>query len=67
MHPLLAFLRTALYRTLRPARRRRPLLAQGAAFPRLRLLDDRGQTVDSADWLGTRTVLWFYPKADTPG
>jgi hypothetical protein len=67
MRALIGFLRTALSRALRGQRGRRALLEQGQPFPRVRLLDDRGQTVDSADWLGRRTVLWFYPKADTPG
>ena len=67
MRSLIGFLRTALMRALRSGRGQHPLLPQGSAFPRVWLEDDRGQPVDSADWLGRRTVLWFYPKADTPG
>ena len=29
--------------------------------------DDRGNSVTESDLLGKRSVLWFYPKADTPG
>ena len=29
--------------------------------------DDRGQAVTESDLKGKRSVLWFYPKADTPG
>lgn len=67
MSSLSDILRTALGRLLRGRRGRRPLLGQGQAFPAVTLLDDRGRPVSSADWLGRRTVLWFYPKADTPG
>jgi peroxiredoxin len=31
------------------------------------LCDHRGNTVTEKDLTGTRSVLWFYPKADTPG
>ena len=29
--------------------------------------DDRGRTVTENALRGKRSVLWFYPKADTPG
>ena len=29
--------------------------------------DHNGQTVKLADMKGKTVVLWFYPKADTPG
>lgn len=29
--------------------------------------DQNGNTVSSADLLGKKTVIYFYPKADTPG
>jgi peroxiredoxin Q/BCP len=28
---------------------------------------DHGRDVSLADFLGRHVVLWFYPKADTPG
>lgn len=43
------------------------LPATGGKAPAFSLLDHRGERVSSADLLGTRYVLWFYPKADTPG
>ena len=39
----------------------------GLELPDFSLLDDRGNTVTRADLLGHKTVLWFYPKAATPG
>jgi peroxiredoxin Q/BCP len=29
--------------------------------------DHTGQTVRRADFAGKTVVLWFFPKADTPG
>ncbi len=43
------------------------LLAPGTAFPAWSLVDDAGQTVSSAQLHGKRYLLWFYPKAMTPG
>ena len=43
------------------------MLQAGAQMPRVKLLDDRGQEVDTSDFVGTPLVLWFYPKDDTPG
>lgn len=39
----------------------------GTTLPEFSLQDHLGNTVTRADLLGKRTVLWFYPKADTPG
>lgn len=36
-------------------------------MPSVSLLDDEGQTVRTADFIGSPLVLWFYPKDDTPG
>ncbi len=39
----------------------------GAAFPTWSLQDHRGKTISSSDLAGSSYVLWFYPKAMTPG
>ena len=43
------------------------LLAPGDAFPAWTLPDQSGGTVSSRDLAGRTYLLWFYPKADTPG
>ena len=43
------------------------LLPQGTPLPAFELLDHHGAPVRSTDLAGRRFVLWFYPKADTPG
>jgi peroxiredoxin Q/BCP len=42
-------------------------LAEGAKAPAFRLPRDGGQTVSLADFSGRKLVLFFYPRADTPG
>jgi thioredoxin-dependent peroxiredoxin len=42
-------------------------LAEGATAPDFRLPRDGGGTVSLADFKGRKLVLFFYPKADTPG
>ena len=42
-------------------------LADGAPAPDFRLMRDGGGTVSLADFKGRKLVLYFYPKADTPG
>jgi peroxiredoxin Q/BCP len=42
-------------------------LAQGDAAPALDLLDQDGTTVSLGDFAGRRVLVYFYPKADTPG
>jgi peroxiredoxin Q/BCP len=42
-------------------------LAEGAKAPSFRLPRDGGSTVSLADFAGTRLVLFFFPRADTPG
>lgn len=41
--------------------------AEGAAAPAISLLDQRGDTVSLADHRGHKVLVYFYPKADTPG
>jgi thioredoxin-dependent peroxiredoxin len=40
---------------------------EGAAAPAISLLDQRGDTVSLADHHGHKVLVYFYPKADTPG
>lgn len=42
-------------------------LTTGDAAPAFELADDGGELVSSADLAGSRYVLYFYPKDDTPG
>lgn len=41
--------------------------AEGAKAPAFRLPRDGGDTVSLADFAGKKLVLFFYPRADTPG
>jgi thioredoxin-dependent peroxiredoxin len=44
------------------------MLKPGDVAPEFEVKDDRGRTVRLSDFKGTKDVLlWFYPKADTPG
>lgn len=42
-------------------------LVAGAKAPAFRLPRDGGSTVSLADYAGKKLVLFFYPRADTPG
>ncbi|SHJ29981.1 peroxiredoxin Q/BCP [Bradyrhizobium lablabi] len=42
-------------------------LTEGAAAPAFRLPRDGGDTVSLSDYAGKKLVLFFYPRADTPG
>jgi peroxiredoxin Q/BCP len=42
-------------------------LVEGAEAPAFRLPRDGGETVSLADYSGRKLVLFFYPRADTPG
>jgi peroxiredoxin Q/BCP len=42
-------------------------LAAGAKAPDFALTGDDGRTVSLKDFRGRKLVLYFYPKADTPG
>jgi len=46
---------------------RHQVLAEGAKAPAFRLPRDGGDTVSLADYAGSNLVLFFYPRADTPG
>ena len=43
------------------------LLPIGSQAPEFELQDHQGRTVRLKDLRGRRVLLWFYPKADTPG
>jgi len=42
-------------------------LKPGDAAPEFHLSDQHGQTVRLADFSGRKLLIYFYPKADTPG
>lgn len=45
-----------------------PMLKEGSHAPEFSVLDDRGRKVSLTDYRGKKhVVLFFYPKADTPG
>jgi thioredoxin-dependent peroxiredoxin len=43
------------------------VLAEGQKAPAFRLPRDGGELVTQADYAGQKLVLFFYPRADTPG
>lgn len=43
------------------------MLRVGDAAPPFQVLDHEGSRVSLGDFRGKRVVLYFYPKADTPG
>ena len=49
------------------ALRESSVLIEGAKAPAFQLPRDGGGTVSLADYLGKKLVLFFYPRADTPG
>jgi thioredoxin-dependent peroxiredoxin len=46
----------------RPAR-----LAPGSPAPAFQLADQQGQPIDLSSFRGRRVLVYFYPRADTPG
>jgi len=43
------------------------MLNVGDEAPDFEAVDHEGRTVRLRDLRGKKVVLWFYPKADTPG
>jgi peroxiredoxin Q/BCP len=43
------------------------MLEVGTPAPDFRVKDHLGREVRLADLRGRKVLLWFYPKADTPG
>ena len=44
-----------------------PMLNVGVTAPDFTSTANTGETIHLADLRGKNVVLWFYPKADTPG
>ncbi len=44
-----------------------PVLQPGADAPSFTLLDQTGEPVSLSDFKGRKVLVYFYPKADTPG
>jgi peroxiredoxin Q/BCP len=43
------------------------MLQAGQEAPSFEVKDHNGNIVRLADYRGKHVILWFYPKADTPG
>mgnify|MGYP001401964062 CR=1 len=43
------------------------MLAEGSKAPDFTLSDQDGNDVSLSDFKGKKVVLWFFPKASTPG
>jgi peroxiredoxin Q/BCP len=43
------------------------MLKSGESAPSFELVSDSGETVRLSDFKGKRVIVYFYPKADTPG
>jgi peroxiredoxin Q/BCP len=43
------------------------MLAVGTKAPEFEVKDHTGKARKLSDFRGKTVVLWFYPKADTPG
>jgi peroxiredoxin Q/BCP len=43
------------------------MLQEGTPAPDFEVQDHTGRRVKLSDYRGKNVVLWFYPKADTPG
>ena len=43
------------------------MLQAGTDAPDFSVKDHNGNTVSLKDCKGKKVILWFYPKADTPG
>lgn len=43
------------------------MLSPGKKAPDFKVKTHQGNEVSLSDYAGQRVVLWFYPKADTPG
>tara|TARA_B110000014_G_scaffold98390_1_gene67619 strand:+ start:1023 stop:1154 length:132 start_codon:yes stop_codon:yes gene_type:complete len=43
------------------------MLKIGTKAPEFKLSDQDNNTVNMSDFKGQKVLLWFYPKASTPG
>jgi peroxiredoxin Q/BCP len=48
-------------------REKEVMLKEGDKAPDFRVTADNGETVALSDYKGRHVVLYFYPKANTPG
>lgn len=44
-----------------------PMLKEGEQAPNFALPNQDGKTVRLKDYRGKNVILWFYPRANTPG
>ena len=42
-------------------------LKVGDKLPEFIAVDENGNNVKSTDWIGKKTIIFFYPRANTPG
>ncbi|EKS40088.1 peroxiredoxin [Afipia clevelandensis] len=54
-------------KTPKPVGKSAPVLSEGQSAPAFSLPRDGGQTVSLANYAGRKLVIFFYPRADTPG
>ena len=57
----------SLFGLLKSAWRKPKMLKIGDPAPEFSVQDHTGATRRLSDYRGKNVVLWFYPKADTPG
>ena len=43
------------------------MLREGTKAPDFTLKDQDGNSISLSDFVGQNVLLWFYPKASTPG
>jgi peroxiredoxin len=68
MAKLADYLKLARHAATQLFDRRTPVLPEiGDKAPEFTVQAHDGSTVRLADYRGKQVVLWFYPKADTPG
>jgi len=58
---------TAASKPLKQSPSKPATLAEGAKAPNFRLPRDGGDSVSLSDFAGQKLVVFFYPRADTPG
>ena len=42
-------------------------LKVGDKLPEFIAVDENGNNVKTTDWIGKKTIIFFYPRANTPG
>jgi len=43
------------------------MLSVGSSAPEFQLSDQNGNSVNITNFKGQKVLLWFYPRASTPG